>query len=189
MIAAGTVFTAQTIIALAGITATGLVGVGVAAFSSRAESKRLGEQFAFQRWETDRQELRAMLDALAADLAALPEAFIGLDRMVRLEKTISSTPPDALTSWVARELFRLSDMQERASRSLERVRLRLDDDATDCLAIARALIERSRQPTQPWTHSSPADLLAASRETAEQYRNFIGEARKITASAKVYRST
>lgn len=192
MIADATILTASTIIALTGIVATGLVGVGVATLNSRAEANRLRKQFAFQRWETDRQELRSILDALAADLAALPDALSGLARLVQLQT--SSFPPLApgsdggreLTSAVARELIELGHRQDAASRSVERVRLRLDDDATGCLGIAEAMIQRSRQPMRPWTSASPGDLEPASTEIAWQYRAFVTEARKITASAAIY---
>ena len=191
MIANAAIFTESTIIALAGIIATGLAGVGVAAFTSRAESNRLNEQFKFQRWETDRQELRSLIDALASDLAALPEALSGLWRLLLLQQSLSPAPGSGhggeLTTRVADEMINLANKQDAASRSVERVRLRLDDDATGCLAIAEAMIERSRRPIRPWTSASRADLQPASEETAELYRAFVAEARKITAAAKVYK--
>jgi hypothetical protein len=190
VIADGAIFAQSTIIALVGIIATGLVGVGVATLNSRAESNRLREQFAFQRWETDRQELRSMIDDLAVNLAALPDALDRLGRLVVLQRSISlparSDSARDLSSRVGNELIELADRQDAAARSVERVRLRLDDNATSCLAIAEAMIERSRQPIRPWTNSSPDDLEPASRETAEQYRAFVTEARKITAAAAIY---
>jgi len=182
------IFAQSTIIALAGIIATGLVGVGVATLNSRAESTRLREQFNFQRWESDRRELRSMIDALAADLATIPDALIGIRRWVLLQQSLRSGSDAAaeVASRFRNELIGLADTHESASRSVERVRLRLDDDVTRCLAIAEAMIERSRRPIRPWTNSSPADLEPASTETAEQYRAFVTEARKITASAAIY---
>lgn len=186
----GVILTQSTIVALAGFVATALVGIGVAKLNSRGESVRLREQFAFHRWETDRQELRSMIDVLASDLAAIPDALDGLARFVQLERSLSlgaaSSPAHELTSKMAREMIALADLQDAASRSVERVRLRLDDAATSCLAIADAMIERSRRPIRPWTGSSPDDLEPAREETAAQYRAFVTEARKLTASAAIY---
>ncbi len=129
-----------------------------------------------------------MLDSLATDLAALPDALDGLQRWIVLQQSLPSGS-DAEAEVASRfraELISLADRQDSASRSVERVRLRLNDDVTECLFIAEAMIERSRRPIRPWTNSSPADLKPASTETAEQYRAFVGEARRITASAAIY---
>ena len=189
MIGFATIFHASTIIALAGILSGAAVGIFSPLFVSGAETKRLRDQLAFQRWETDRQELRSILDALAADLAALPDVLLAIEAWLIFQHASTNEHDSEGAARAANEraqaMRELVAKQNSAVRGIERARLRLDDDGADLLALARTMVDHCRKAVVPWTTVSEANLERVSSELWKQYDAFVKATLAFTA-AKVY---
>jgi len=194
------VFDASTIIALAGIISGAAVGIFAPLFTNRSESERLGSQLAFQRGETDRAELREILDTLSGQLGALPDGLVDVQQwssVVEARKRMAQTLKEEDDPLIQRDSKRREDAAKTlkanrlaAAKTIERVRLRLTEEP-EVLEIARSMLVTTEQAMVRWT---TGDLYAkdaltleeAANEVRERYEDLVKAARGFT-EAQLYR--
>jgi hypothetical protein len=108
----------------------------------KAEREQLETQLSFQRGETDRAELRGLLDQLAAHLLALDELSALLKDMVEtvLARSADEDEDDEFKELQAGHFSEIGDKLSAASRAsgniIEQLRLRLGGEGTDLMGAA-----------------------------------------------------
>lgn len=154
-----------------------------------AEDKRHLDQLAFQRGETDREELRRILDDLAQHVFALQEA--SSDAVAAAQTAAANWDEENanLDYWRARfESIseRIDTEVDKASRQIERVRLRLGDSGMRLVELAHLIRMRAssvgyafiRDP--PWTPKKLAEAEDSRKRLNELCATFSAEALKFT---------
>ncbi len=158
-----------------------------------AEDRRLREQLSFQRGETDRAELRGILDAVTEQFLAMNDA-VEEGRTQWGVKGLLSTEPVAAENWKreARELSeRIIDARSAVGDQVERLRLRLGAGGENLVRF----VSDARQCSFDIAYSlngvigaaSPEWVSASGRHIDELRGKFIYEARRFT-EAQLYSS-
>jgi uncharacterized membrane-anchored protein YhcB (DUF1043 family) len=103
----------------------------------RAELERHREQFAFDRGETDREEVRALIDALAEQLSLIAEAVkdANLTAHVLADDSYEEDGPVPHLA-LAEARQQLDQRTEGMIRRLQALRLRLGDESKDLVNLA-----------------------------------------------------
>lgn len=150
-----------------------------------AESRRLQERLSFERGETDRAELRQILDNVAKQLLALDEAVGSVNAVVA--GIVDEDPEDPVARSYREERLnelsaRIRDASNAAGDEIERVRLRLGPDG-DRL-VQRAILLRMRSVgvrdhgSGQITHEKVEKIAAERTAIIQLRRKFTGDALK-----------
>jgi hypothetical protein len=153
-----------------------------------AEDQRHREQLSFERGETDRAELRSILDALAKHLFQLREAVSGL--IATVQNMLEDDEGDGIDADYRKE--RLESRRERIGseddeivRQIQRLSLRLGNEG-DVLA-RKATMMRLHANSVRWATKQPSTEELAKAVSAREQLNklgpeFISEALKFTSA-------
>jgi hypothetical protein len=145
-----------------------------------AERERLETRVSFERGETDRAELRAILDQLAAHLSALWILSSRLDGMVAsiVKRGVDDEDKDGFEALQRRLISKVADdlstARTAATNSIDQLRLRLGDESQGVLRAATAVCFAAGAVREKASNREPSRAILAQikkhRDEMEDYR-------------------
>jgi hypothetical protein len=153
-----------------------------------AEDKRHRDQLSFQRAETDRAELRQILDALAEHMHGIRDAARGVVSMG--EEVLEEEGTEEQDYWQKRldeYAKQLANEGDAAARQIQRLRLRLGSEGSSLILSAE--VARGYAQSVQWAltlRSVPPDLQAAKDardKLNSQADRFFAAALKLTSAS------
>ncbi len=152
-----------------------------------AEDKRHRDRLSFERGETDRRELRGILDALAAHMFGIREAPIEAITTARAyvdPANANRADREFLRERLERRLKRLDVESDGVADQTQRLRLRLGAEAQALIRaadLARLNAVGIGHHLSPWGQEPDVDDAAASREKVVEYTDrFFDDALALT---------
>ena len=156
-----------------------------------AERERLETRVSFERGETDRAELRGILDQLAAHLSALWILSSRLDRMVAsiVERGVDDEGKDEFEALQPRLISEVADnlstARTAAMNNIDQLRLRLGDESKGVLRAATVIWFAAGWVREKAINSEPSPAILAQ---IKEHRDLM-EAKRETFNARAFEFT